>query len=205
MTADIALFAKGAALGLSVSAPLGPIGVMCIRETLAHGMRSGFAVGLGAATADMLYAVVAAFGLTAVAEGVAPLAVPLRVVAGGILVWLAVRAFRAPAGVVTPVVGRTATFSFITSFTLLISNPAAIVVFSGVFIGLGLTASGYTPASAAAVVAGVVTGAVTWWALLSGSVTALRARITPSVLRSVNVASGVALGAFAIVAWWGIG
>ncbi len=59
-------FARGAALGLSIAAPVGPIGVLCIRRTLANGFRSGLASGLGAATADMLYGAVAAFGLTAI-------------------------------------------------------------------------------------------------------------------------------------------
>lgn len=59
-------FARGVALGLSIAAPVGPIGVLCIRRTLARGYPNGLASGLGAATADMLYGAVAAFGLTAI-------------------------------------------------------------------------------------------------------------------------------------------
>ena len=57
---------RGLALGLSIAAPVGPIGVLVIRRTLANGYLTGIASGMGAATADMLYGAVAAFGLTAI-------------------------------------------------------------------------------------------------------------------------------------------
>src|SRR5512135_2777452 len=57
---------KGLAIGFLIAAPVGPIGVLCIRRTLVDGRRIGFLSGLGAATADMLYGAVAAFGLTAI-------------------------------------------------------------------------------------------------------------------------------------------
>src|ERR1700688_2684883 len=55
---------KGLAVGLAIAAPVGPIGLLCIRRTLSDGQRYGLASGLGAATADACYGVVAGFGLT---------------------------------------------------------------------------------------------------------------------------------------------
>lgn len=205
MSGELTLFARGAALGLAVSAPLGPIGVMCIRETLVRGMRSGLAVGLGAATADLIYATIAAFGLSAVMDSLAPAVPPLRALAGGILAWLAWKAFRTPGQLREPAAeaNGAAGASYVTGFVLLISNPAAVVIFGGVFVGLGLTAAG-NATSAMAVVAGVVVGAVTWWVTLSGAAAALRSRVTAGGLRVVNVLSGMALAGFAVVAWWGL-
>ncbi|MDD4952426.1 MAG: lysine transporter LysE, partial [Desulfovibrionaceae bacterium] len=57
-------FLKGLAIGLSISAPVGPIGLLCIQRTLAGGRRSGLASGLGAAVADTFYGCVAGFGLS---------------------------------------------------------------------------------------------------------------------------------------------
>ncbi len=62
----ILLFLKGLLIGLAIAAPVGPIGVLCIRRTLAEGRATGFVSGLGAATADAFYGAVAGFGLTLV-------------------------------------------------------------------------------------------------------------------------------------------
>lgn len=62
---EISLFIEALIMGLEISAPVGPVGMVCMRITLAHGMKSGIASGLGAATADGVYAGLAGFGLTA--------------------------------------------------------------------------------------------------------------------------------------------
>src|SRR5438045_1614241 len=59
---------KGLVIGFSIAAPVGPIGVLCIRRSLAEGRQVGLATGLGAATADAAYGCVAAFGLTAISS-----------------------------------------------------------------------------------------------------------------------------------------
>jgi len=63
-----AFFLKGLIIGLSLAIPVGPIGLLCIRRTLARGRISGFFSGLGAATADGMYGAVAGFGLTFVSR-----------------------------------------------------------------------------------------------------------------------------------------
>ena len=64
----MSVFLRGLIIGFSIAAPVGPIGVLCIRRTLAEGRLTGFLSGMGAASADMFYGVVAAFGLTVVQE-----------------------------------------------------------------------------------------------------------------------------------------
>jgi threonine/homoserine/homoserine lactone efflux protein len=63
-----ALFLKTFLLGLSIAAPVGPIGLLCIQRTLRSGMSAGFVSGLGAATADACYGAVAAYGLAAASQ-----------------------------------------------------------------------------------------------------------------------------------------
>jgi threonine/homoserine/homoserine lactone efflux protein len=82
---------RGLALGFSIAAPVGPIGVLCIRRTLADGRLVGFVSGLGAATADMLYGAVAAFGLTAVAAVLTGQRVWLGLIGGVFLLYLGLR------------------------------------------------------------------------------------------------------------------
>src|SRR5262249_7336872 len=68
LTMGLVAMLRGAALGLAIAAPVGPIGVLCIRRTLADGRLNGFVSGLGAATADAAYGAIAAFGLTLVSS-----------------------------------------------------------------------------------------------------------------------------------------
>ena len=91
------LFLKGLILGFAIAAPVGPIGVLCIRRSLADGQLSGFATGLGAATADALYGCVAAFGLTAVSGFLVKQQFWLGLIGGIFLCYLGMRTFFAKA------------------------------------------------------------------------------------------------------------
>src|SRR4051812_9423068 len=92
---DLGFLARGIVVGLTIAAPMGPISLLTIRRTLAHGRSYGLASGLGVALADASYAAVAAFGLTAVTSILLGGRVVLGLVGGAILVALAVRTIRA--------------------------------------------------------------------------------------------------------------
>jgi len=79
---DIDLLLKGALIGFSIAAPVGPIGVLCIRRTLAEAQASGFASGLRAAPADAIYGCAAGFGLTFISSLLFSQQVWLRFVGG---------------------------------------------------------------------------------------------------------------------------
>src|SRR5689334_25341641 len=84
---------KGLAIGFAIAAPVGPIGVLCIRRTFAEGRAAGLATGLGAATADAFYGAVAAFGLTAISGFLLDFQQALRLVGGMFLLWLGIKTF----------------------------------------------------------------------------------------------------------------
>src|SRR5205085_8581760 len=86
-------FFKGLVLGFAIAAPVGPIGVLCIRRSLAEGQAAGLATGLGAATADALYGCVAAFGLTVISSFLVQQRFWLGLIGGGFLCYLGVRTF----------------------------------------------------------------------------------------------------------------
>src|SRR6266705_7021820 len=90
---DQSFLLRGVAIGLSIAAPVGPIGVLCIRRTLAEGRPCGFASGLGAATADAVYGCVAGFGLTAVSSLLVSQQSWLRLIGGLFLCYLGVKSF----------------------------------------------------------------------------------------------------------------
>ncbi len=201
---DLGIFARGVAIGLAIAAPVGPIGVLCIRRTLAEGRLAGFVTGLGAATADTVYGAVAAFGLTAVSAFLVSQQDWLRLIGGAFLCYLGVRTFLASPAPQADVAGdrtsRTLAGDYVSTFLLTITNPLTILSFAAVFAGLGL-GSGYDDlGSALLLVAGVFTGSALWWLLLSGGVSLLRGRITENGLRWVNRVSGVIITVFGVVA-----
>src|ERR1700722_2560853 len=93
MTLDF--FIKGLILGFSIAAPVGPIGILCIRKTLEFGRFSGLFSGLGAALADAFYAMIAAFGLASIATVLLEQQYWLQLVGGAFLLYLGWKTFRA--------------------------------------------------------------------------------------------------------------
>ncbi len=201
---DGGIFLRGLVIGLAIAAPVGPIGVLCIRRTLAEGRLAGLVTGLGAATADTFYGAVAAFGLTAVSAFLVSQQDALRLIGGAFLLYLGVRTFVARPAAQAAEAGdrssRTLAGDYASTFLLTITNPLTILSFAAVFAGLGL-GSGYDDlTSALLLVAGVFTGSALWWLLLSGGVSLLGGRVTENGLRWVNHVSGVIIVMFGVVA-----
>jgi len=93
---EVVLVLRGLIIGFSIASPVGPIGVLCIRRTLTEGRVVGFVSGLGAATADGIYGLVAAMGLSSVATFLFGYQALLRQVGGVFLCVLGYRTFVAP-------------------------------------------------------------------------------------------------------------
>ncbi len=203
-------FLKGLIIGFSIAAPVGPIGVLCIQRTLSEGRATGFASGLGAATADAAYGFVAAFGLTFISSFLVAEQLWLRLVGGAFLLWLGIRSFRAqPADPSADEANtkRTATRGTIaaaygSTVVLTLANPATILSFVAVFASLGVGAgTGESQASydlAAILVLGVFLGSALWWLILSGVAGVFRGRAGIRHLIWVNRCSGAILVIFGV-------
>lgn len=204
---DLSLFLRGLLIGFSIAAPVGPIGILCIRRTLAEGRASGFLSGLGAATADALYGCVAGFGLTVVSAFLVDQRAWIQLIGGVFLLALGVRTLRSkPAERAAPAsAGRGLAGSYLSTLLLTLTNPMTIISFAGIFAALGVAETGGSLAEAAWLVAGVFAGSAAWWLLLSGGVGLMRDRIASGVLLWVNRASGAVLLAFGAVAVWQAG
>jgi threonine/homoserine/homoserine lactone efflux protein len=206
------IFLRGLIIGFSIAAPVGPIGVLCIRRTLAEGRLAGFLSGLGAASADMLYGAVAAFGLTAVQELLLGGASWLRLIGGIFLLYLGVRTFFSKPSDGTAATARAGLAGvYFSTFFLTISNPLTILSFIAIFAGLRLPfhhvsgmlregEAGGSYASAGSMVLGVFSGSAAWWLTLSTGVGLLREKFTPALLIWVNRLAGVLILSFGLVA-----
>jgi threonine/homoserine/homoserine lactone efflux protein len=191
---------KGAVIGFAIAAPVGPIGVLCIRRTFAEGRAVGLATGLGAATADAAYGAVAAFGLTAIADWLLGFQTELRLCGGLFLCALGMKTILArPASLAGRLAGSGLAQAYATTVMLTLTNPATILSFLAVFAGAGLGQQVHGAAAATAMVLGVFAGSAAWWLLLSGFVARWRRRypefasLAPGAVGGAVVA-GVTLG-----------
>jgi threonine/homoserine/homoserine lactone efflux protein len=189
-------------IGFSIAAPVGPIGLLCIQRTIAYGRKSGLVSGLGAATADGFYGMVAELGLTAVSALLISLQVWVRLVGGAFLLYLGIRTLlSAPAANAAASTHRGLLSDYVSTVFLTLTNPVTILSFAAVFAGVGLLNSSRDFASAIALVVGVVLGSSTWWLALSGGISFFKARFAQGLLRIVNTLSGAILIVFAISAF----
>jgi threonine/homoserine/homoserine lactone efflux protein len=194
-------FLRGLAIGFSIAAPVGPIGVLCIRRTLAEGRTSGFISGLGAATADGLYGFVAGFGLTFLSDLLIQQQIWIRLIGGLFLCTLGLKTFFAPpAQEGASVKGKGLAAAYASTFMLTLTNPMTILAFAAIFAGLGVGTTGGNYPAAGVLVTGVFAGSAIWWLFLSGAVGLFRRSISPAGMRWINRISGLIITAFGVAA-----
>jgi len=191
----LAFFLKGVVVGVVIAVPVGPVGVMCVRRTILEGKLSGFASGLGAATADAVFGVIAGFGLTAVSDWLIDYQQWLRVVGGCYLLYIGGSAFAAepprelesgndPEGLLR---------DFFSTFVLAVTNPITVLAFLGIFAAIGLGGTQATFGHAAILVLGVWIGSLLWWLMLSFGVGYFRHSIEPRHFAWISRGSGAIL------------
>ena len=201
MGIDVGLFARMFVIGIVVAAPVGAMGILCIQRVLAHGWRAGLATGAGIATADALYAALAAFGVTAVSTWMIAYQSPLRIVGGVALLWLGWRAIRTPAAQQAAAAIDSPRLAplYTSAVGLTLTNPMTIMAFAAIFVSAGLVAQPGA-GSALIVTLGVGCGSLAWWLVLSSGVWAVRHAISDRAMVIVNRVSGGLLMAFGVFA-----
>jgi len=199
MELDLPLPVRGLIIGFTIAAAVGPISLLTIRRTIAHGQVYGLVSGLGVATADATYAGIAAFGLTAVTGLLVSGRFLLGVGGGAIIVLLGIRTMLSRPGEVAADAERPGLpAAYLSIFALTMTNPMTILSFAAVFAGLGLVGSSFVDALVLTVA--VLLGSSLWWVVLTSIVGWLRLRVSAVALLWVNRISGAVLVAFGIVA-----
>ena len=198
---DIAFLLRGLAIGFSIAAPVGPIGVLCIRRTFAEGRASGFVSGLGAASADAIYGCIAGFGLTSVSNLLVSQQVWLRLIGGVFLCYLGIKTLLSkPAEQAASAKGNGLVGAYASTFFLTLTNPMTIISFAAIFAGLGLASTSGSYVSAGLLVLGVFIGSALWWLILSGGVGVFREKFNPRGLQWINKISGAIITGFGLFA-----
>lgn len=202
MVEELALILKGMAAGFTISMPVGPVAVVCINRSLRKGRVSGFLSGAGGATADALYALIAAFGITIVINFIEANIFGLQVLASLVILFFGIKIFMS-----NPVKeyrnrGRepdSLLSDYLSVLPLAFANPVSLFVYLGVFSGLSVTYTGSVYTRALLMVPGVITGALLWWFTLSGLISRFKNRIKLRTLLWINRIAGSIILVFAFV------
>jgi threonine/homoserine/homoserine lactone efflux protein len=185
-------FIKSLFVGIAVAAPLGPAGILCLRYIINQGFWVGLVSGLGVATADTIYAAVAALGLTYIADFVIAYQFWLRFIGGVALILIGIKIFRVHSETPISKSNNTDFFHvFLSGFLFTIANPFMILILTAVFAAVGLASVGTNYDLALTVILGVLTGSSLWWLSLSGGISLFRRKFTESIIRLTNRISGI--------------
>lgn len=194
------IFIKGLIIGISMAAPVGPISILTIRRSLTRGHHAGIATALGVAFADGLYAMVAAFGLTAISTFLVTKRDYLFVFGGLLLIYLGIRAFNAqPVALEKPLKSAGFFTTFAQTVLLTLTNPMTILTFIAAFAAVGFEGNQHSTSEAWLICLGVFCGSGLWFISLSTLIAHFRTRITPFIFMLINKISGVLLMSFGIV------
>lgn len=199
---DLLVLSAGVAIGLAMTAPPGPVNLLVIRTAIQRGFAAAFSTGLGSVFSDMIYAAIAAYGVSSISHVITSHARPLMAVGGALLVFIGVRLARTRFGLealgpegpsevgLNP--GR-----MMTAFTMSITNPGVLFGFIGIFGAMnGVLHLSEHEGRPLIAVAGVAIGVIGWWLFLSFLVSRLRGRISETMFARINRWTGVLIAAF---------
>ncbi len=184
---------KGLLLGFSVAAPVGPIGILCINRTINKNFTSGFVSGLGAATADLIYGLIAAFGLTVISTFLIDQKFWIQLTGLVFLIYLGIKTIIKKDNEIefNQSIDKGLIKDYFSTLILTITNPITILFFIAVFAGLGLSNSINGLDSVLQLIFGVFIGSCLWWLFLSGFTRILKTKISKRILKRIDLVSGI--------------
>ena len=195
----IIVLLKSVLAGFGIAAPIGSLGIICIRRTMAGGFLAGLISGLGVALADGVYAAIAALGLDAAAGYVGEYKRPLLLVSGLFVLCLGWIAYKDKDIKEQKYQLSTASLirGFAITFFLTISHPINIIAYTAMFTSLDLAAND-RPDLAIAIICGVFSGSLLWWIILCGCVARIRPETASAKIKIMNRFSALLLLAFGL-------
>ena len=197
-TVPFASLLSGIGVGLAVAVPIGPMGVLCIQRTLAFGLVTGLATGLGAASVHLSFALIAALGLGATTmTWISAGAQGLAVISAGLLFWFGIKILRRTIALDPVCRQKTGWWkSYVSAFVFGLSNPVTILLFVAI---MPTNAAIGNLETMIALTSGVFIGSIAWWMTLSTVVSVARDRLSAGAINLTNRVSGLTLAALGIL------
>ncbi len=184
-------------LGLLISAPVGAIGTMCIRQCLVNGRMMGILSGVACALADAVYAAMTAFGITAVSSYLInhlhfiQLAGSFILLLNGIHLFLDKKAHLSTDNV--HIEKRHRIKQLVNIFLITLINPVTIIAIPAIIAASGLLDHHATTAEAWSIVAGIISGTTLWWFFMATMISRYQNRINNRALLFLNHITGTLL------------
>jgi len=196
----LAIFLKSLLIGFSIAMPVGPIGLLCIKNTLSRGFKIGCAVGLGAALADSFYGFLAGGGLAVFSKLLLDYISYIKISGGAFLIYLGVKEIK-ECGAISKVAHiKKSSFAktILAVFFITLSSPATIIAYMAIFASLG----GYSAGGVGIfmMIFGVFVGSLFWWLILAGGVSLIKHKISENLMKKIKIFSGIILCAFGLYA-----
>ena len=173
------ILVKGFVIGIVVSAPLGPVGVLCIQRTLNKGRWYGFVTGLGASLSDIAYALLTGYGMSFVFDYINKNIFYLQLLGSIMLLAFGIYTFRSnPVQSIRTVSANKGSYfhNFITAFAVTLSNPLIIFLFIGLFARFAFVQPGVLVFEEITGYLAIALGALAWWFGITFFVNKVRTR-----------------------------
>jgi threonine/homoserine/homoserine lactone efflux protein len=188
----------GALVGFSIAVPVGPVGLLCIRRSLSDGRLAGFVTGMGAAAADTLYGLAAAFSLTALTTFLVDHRTSFQLFGGLFMLGLGVATLRSrPVASTADRPAHHAGIAFVSAFAITATNPMTVFAFIGIFAGLNHPAA--DTLTSMRLVLGVFLGSAAWWLILSNGAAHFSRKLRSGGFRALNLIAGTGI---VLIALW---
>jgi len=193
---SFSLLWEGFMIGIAVSVPLGPLGMLCIKRTVNKNWKSGFLSGLGIAASDVIYAIIAGFSLTIIINFITTYEIYFKILGASMVVLLGLYIFLSnPAKDIQKFQRKGTSYlqDFLTAFLLTVTNPLSVFVFIAIFTSYSLVLQLSQLFEALLIIGGIFTGGATWWFILTGLAHLFRHKLTISTLWWANKIIGLSV------------
>ena len=195
----IELLLRGAIAGVAISAPVGPVNVLCVSRTLAKGWYAGFISGLGAAAADTFYGAIAGFSISIVISFLIREQAKLRFFGGILLILIGIWYYvKRPESLSKQRQDAGTHSDFVTTFLLNLTNPTTVLSFLAVLAVLGLSENRAAWLTLV-MIGGIFVGSMLWWLLLIGLTNHYRDKFNDRAMFWMNRIAGIAIGCFGVI------
>lgn len=199
---SFSLLWKGFLIGIAVSVPLGPLGMLCIKRTVNKNWKSGFISGLGIAASDVIYSIVAGFSLTIIINFITNYEIYFKILGASMVVILGLYIFMSnPAKDIQKYQRKGTSYlqDFLTAFLLTVTNPLSVFVFIAIFTSYSLVLQLSQIFEALLIIGGIFLGGASWWFLLTGMAHLFRHKLTINTLWWANKIIGLSVILIAVV------
>ena len=187
---EVSTFTRGLVLGVLVAAPVGPVGLLCIKRTLQKGISAGLATGFGAALADGFFGGIAAFGVTAALNWFSGVEKEIRLFGGLFLMAMALFIFARHVHInrAAPTHPHRLVAEVMSGLFITLTNPLTLI---GVLAVVAAFTGKLLFVQAATLTGGILCGSAAWWVILCSGTFAVRKHLTDNAITWVNRCTAV--------------